>query len=180
VKFNPATSAVAKPPAAGIRVVDDFEAATINWMPWVGNNNNPPQFTRKWVAPGKVGKQAMRIDYDLGPMPQWAGVTYHSPKDDWSKYRCLHFWFYGGRSSNTFSFNVYTDNGSLQFPVKDDFSGWREFCPPFTEFQGADGLDITQPAHRRAVSKLIVITNSAGKGSYQVDQLELLEHEILR
>jgi hypothetical protein len=180
VRFEPGAGPVVKPLAGAAQVLDDFEAATNNWFPWVGNNNNSPRFKRNWVKPGKVGKQALRVDYDLGPMPEWAGMTFAFPKRDWSRFRCLHFWFHGGQSNLTFRFTVYSEKRSMGWSWKDDFSGWREFCTPFTAFEGHDGMDVTQPEHLRHIDKVILMTNSVGKGSFQLDHLQLLEHEILR
>ena len=177
-RFGPSASAVVQPLAAAVLLVDDFEKQVNNWWPFGGEKEKiAPR--RSWVSPGKVGKQAIRFDYDFGPTLMHAGMCFYTaPKQDWGRYRTLSFWFHGGQTNNEISMWVWTANGNYLWSFKDDFAGWRQISPPLTAFR--NGNQPGRPEDFRGIKQVDFRVHTTGKGSFQIDQLQLLEHEILR
>jgi serine/threonine protein kinase len=177
--LRPNLAPVVKPLAQGIRVLDDFESQSLsNWYPWSGDPNST--VTRKLVSPGKVGKGALRVDYDLkrpGGAP--GGTNFDmNPAQDWSNYRCLHFWFWGNQTRNSIGISLV--GADVDWHFLDDFAGWREFSVPLSDFKRKQGAAPSPPVDLSKVHRVIFVLYTTGKNWFQLDQVQLLEHEILR
>jgi hypothetical protein len=183
-RTGPLTS---QPLARGVRIIADFEAPDIGpWVPFTSDGGKPPSyFTKELTSPGKFGKHALKLDYNLG-LNIAGGLEYIcEPAQDWSRSSCLRFWFYGNHTGHPINLAIADQlaatrqKGHFQCELRDDFTGWREVVLPWRAFQSTDP-GRTEPFDFSKVRRMSFVLFSQKKGSFQLDQVELLEHEILR
>jgi serine/threonine protein kinase len=172
----------AKPRALGWRLVDDFEHGNeVNFWPW----NSKVSF----VSPGRVGKKAIQVEYDVkGFSPLGFFWTFAPPQDWGTSSHSLFFWFRGGKTGHDVSLmlqeRAHQTAGSLNFRFKDNFTGWRQFRIPLSSFERAKALDGSLPKDKFNLRRISMITgmlipSEAAKGSFALDQVEILDHELL-
>jgi len=168
--------------AAPVNIVDDFEDGLlpfgadgygndIGFVTW-GDAANTTLATTVVTETGPLAlphqtgdNTLLQIDYDIGG---WGGFTHAFENEsvdtwvsqDWSTYVGVSFWFYGADSGGEVNFDIFdnrTTTGDscerFTYIFTDDFTGWRYFQIPFTDFVrkdwqpgGApnDGLTLTE------------------------------------
>jgi len=177
-----------RPLAAGVRVIDDFEAPMLrDWYPFVADEKKASTLTRRLVSPGKVGKNALLVEYQLGKFVG-AGIQHFAkPPEDWSDFRQLHFWFHGDNTGKPVFVRLNVGlagdpekSVNLTHTFTDDVAAWRHHRLKWSDFR-IDDLKLTD--HKQLdfsrVGAMIFIVKDC-KGTFQLDQIEVLEHEMLR
>jgi serine/threonine protein kinase len=163
--------------AVGWKTVDDFEHGNAaNMWGW----NSTVTF-----VPGRVGKKAAQLEFDVKQF-QPTGVFWNfAPPQDFSSAHYLFFWFRGANTGCDVA--IYLQNhmhqgpGHITYTFKDNFTGWRQFRVPFSAFQLTKNKDGSLPPkfdfHR--IGMITIQSFPGAKGSYGLDQFEVLDHELL-
>jgi hypothetical protein len=116
-------------------VLTDFEAAAASdFGSWKGGSSAIALELATDQA--HRGKQSLKYTSSNKDYTGFA-IAVPAETSDWNAYAALRFWVYGAKSGKTFSVYLEEDKGE-QFCFKDltdDFSGWKEFVLPFSQFQ---------------------------------------------
>lgn len=128
--------------AAELQVIDDFEHGVSRWYLVEGNKpqGDPPLGVIAGTADAKVGRGAARLRYVAAP-DAWSHFQVGISTLDWIANDCdrVSFWLKGDGSGETLKvmFGNYERKPALCFsyPVKLDFTGWRQFVAPFADFE---------------------------------------------
>jgi beta-glucosidase len=141
------------------------------------------------------GNSAVSVTFDIATSGSWGGGpgygglnhNFAAPQD-WSEEDGFRFWYYGGNSGLTFQAEIF-DNGAdpgsaerFDYDLVDDFSGWRLFEIPFTDFSRAtdwqppgapdDGLTLTGMWG-------YAIVLAPGAGTFYLDEIATFGQPVL-
>lgn len=144
--------------AAALPVIADFEpgvlpAGFVGFADsWDGSGSTTTlAMVTKTVAlptvPALANNTVVSVTYNVaaaggwGGGPGYAGIAHtFAASQDWSAYQGFSFWYYGGNSSAAMRVEIRT-NGTASNPsdryvysFTDDFTGWRYFAIPWTDF----------------------------------------------
>lgn len=127
--------------ASELQVIDDFEHGVSRWYLVEGNKaqGDPPLGVMAGTSDAKVGRGAARLRYVACP-GTWTHYQYNISTLDWIANDCdrVSLWIKGDGSGETLNvmFGNYERKPALCFtyPVKLDFTGWRQVVIPFADF----------------------------------------------
>jgi hypothetical protein len=158
-------------------VFEDFESQNAPHL-W-------PLTGKSEYVPGHVGKHALRISYDVKQFTPTGLFLNVGPSQDWSHFHSIHFWMHGSNTGSDISLAIqnvpHQGEGSINHPIRDDFTGWRQFRIPFSAFKinkpksPSDKFDF----QKISMVTFMLIPNRALSSSFQLDHIELLDHELL-
>jgi hypothetical protein len=120
-------------PAGNGMIITDFEDSKMDIFTYAGSSSSVTAEYQSAVVHG--GKQAARITEKIS---DWggAGFTLSSPKGDWSGYKKLKMWIFGGNSGKKFSIDL-EEAGKEQhrYTMSDDWKGWKEIVINISDFK---------------------------------------------
>ena len=156
--FLNAFGAVVPALAAGLPLVDDFEAGLptgtdpngvaigfvtfndLNSTVSISTTSTPPAAVPGAPDPNTVLKMDLSVVAYAGFVHNFENASNEWVSQDWSAYEGLSFWLYGNNSGTTMFVDVLDNRnpGSIRddaerwsIDIPDDFSGWREIQIPF-------------------------------------------------
>lgn len=164
-------------------ILDDFES---------GNNGNWPTFkdplstvTTAAVSPGMIGNYSMSVQYNI---VSWGGIGQgYSTPGDWSSYKAIEFWFYGGGSGNAIRLEVSDNRASgsttdtaerYEYKFVDNAVGWKYVSVPWGSFsRRADWQPAGAPndGFTRIQIWGFSFAPISGAGNFQLDQVQLMK-----
>jgi beta-glucanase (GH16 family) len=166
-------------------VIADFEGgAPPDWFQYNGGGSSvSPGFVTvgdadPWAQPGQVGDTG--ILSGTFNVTDFGGFGALLPRQNWSDYDAISFWFYGQNSG--FDFTVEVQDGSdavverFHATFTDDFTGWQQIVLPFSTFFRGGFQDGGAPDNGFQLTQVAawVFPLPAGSGSYVLDEIALV------
>jgi beta-glucanase (GH16 family) len=120
-----------------------------------------------------------------GGAPGYAGVTHDfASAQDWSDYHRFTMWIHGGNSGAVHLVELKADgddafnSNRYVFPFTDDFTGWKLFTLPFTDFAERTGWNPgpspSDPINTARIWGYSILLASGSSGVLNIDEVMLL------
>lgn len=140
------------------------------------------------LIPAVVDNTAVYVTYNVaasgswGGGPGYAGITHDfSTTQDWTSFEGFSFWWYGGNTSGEHRIELKTggaspaDSNRFVYAFLDDFSGWKYFTLPFSEFTKRTdynpGAALGDTPALDQVWGYSVLLSAGVQGSFYLDQI---------
>ena len=129
-------------------LIDSFEGEISSKTVDFGSSENSTLNVKSDKELKRCGQQSLKLDYELkagGYMWAARGRQLDTKDADkwiiktseinWSKYKAISLYMYGGDSGAVIAFDLKDNGGELwRFLLDDDFKGWKEIVCPLVEF----------------------------------------------
>ena len=129
-------------------LIDSFEGEISSKTVDFGSSENSTLNVKSDKELKRCGQQSLKLDYELkagGYMWAARGSQLDTKGADnwiiktseinWSKYKAISLYMYGGDSGAVIAFDLKDNGGELwRFLLDDDFKGWKEIVCPLVEF----------------------------------------------
>ncbi len=160
-------------PPAAVGLIEDFEAAELQWWPDLGEG-----------AAVECGPDngTLRLTYDV-PAQSWGGCgLYFDQPQDWSAGHGLSLWMRADRPGQWLTLAVFSGNPDSPTPFETHFElpvdgkelifAWSDL--PKAEWSGDEGLTVLDPAQITGLGLSLGANETARQGVLWVDNIELV------